>query len=208
MKQLNSLVKYCKGLSATIFFRRPNIADSTFSVFTDASHATATEVKSHAGSIIFRSFGLSKGSVAHPIAWSSHKVRRVVRSTLAAETTSCADGFDLAFYINTMAGTLCLDSVIHLFVDSKSLYDLLSTTHDPSELRLKIDLAALREAFEEAHILRLSWVPSKLQLADALTKDNRNAGVVLDCTLSDGRFRDNYADVETKTASPKRKTEG
>ena len=198
VKALNSLLKYSKGLSATITFRRPTCAHATLSVFTDASHASAVDVRSHQGTIMFRTFGTSTDSVAHPVAWTSHKIRRIVRSTLAAETISCADGVDMAIYLNSIMGRFCMDTLVHVFVDSKSLSELLSTSHDPEERRLKLDLAALREAFELGDLHRVSWVPSRMQLADSLTKDNRQAAAILDATISNGLLRGDYSAVSVK----------
>ena len=61
-------------------------------------------------------------------------------------------------------------------MDSKSLLDSLSTSHDPKYRRLKIDVAALREVFNNGELSAVCWVPGKAQLADALTKNNGEVG--------------------------------
>ena len=58
-----------------------------------------------------------------------------------------------------------------------------------------MDIASLRKAFQNGMLDRISWVPSRLQHADAPTKDNGEESALVDCTLSDGAFRDNYGDT-------------
>ena len=204
---LNSAVKYCKSLSAEITFRRCMSNESSWAVFADAGYATSNDVKSHQGAIIFRAFGRSKVSIVHPISSITHKIRRVVRSTLAAESISCADAFDLGVYLNAILKEIGLFARIHLTTDSKSLYDLMSTTQDSKERRLKLGIACSRESFHNGEIERISWVPSRMQLGDALTKDNREASAIVDCTLSDRRFREEYGSTLTIRHNGVRKKE-
>ena len=41
-----------------------------------------------------------------PVAWASTKIRRVVRSTLAAEAAALATGYGMALYVRTFVGRL------------------------------------------------------------------------------------------------------
>ena len=58
---------------------------------------------------------------------------------------------------------------IRLYVDNKSLADAPQTTNIPTEKRLRIGLAALREMLEENQLI-IQWITSDKQLADVLTK--------------------------------------
>ena len=53
--------------------------------------------------------------------------------------------------------------------DSKSLYDTLKTTNVTKDLRLRVDIARLRQ-MEEKQEICVEWVEGKNQLADCLTK--------------------------------------
>jgi hypothetical protein len=136
-----------------------------------------------------------KGDVVTPavIAWKSHGCPRVCRSTFAAETMASLEGWEDAIAFRAMlAGSLageplCEDSVrevmpIVSITDCKSLFDSVHRVGGPkapSEKRLMIDLAALRQLisaeavrwgckFEDPRMMR--WVPTDFQLADILTK--------------------------------------
>lgn len=200
LKTLNSAVKRCKSLSAQVAFCGNQSSSPKWAVFADASHATAVDVNSHQGALLFRAFGMPKSAAAHPIGWLTHKIRRVARSALAAESISCADGFDLCVCLNAICRELGASSPTRLVTDSKSLCDLISTTHDPEERRLKLGIAALRQSCDDGELSLASWAPSKLQLADALTKGARESSALFDCALSGGKFRDNYADALSKTS--------
>ena len=123
--------------------------------------------------------------------WRSHRIRRVCRSTLAAESMSMEAGLDAAVQIRTIlaeapmpdyvagrSGTLQPDFLpIKGVTDCKSLYDLLCKEGAPSttmERRLAIDVAAISEIGEEFDPENpgeaFKWVPTYVQWADHFTK--------------------------------------
>ena len=133
----------------------------------------------------FRNNG--KGSV-NAMSWRSHKIKRVVRSTLAAETMAALEATEEADLVRAHLAELHhqLDTrdyyddlkcvpMIHL-TDCKSLYDLLHHRGTvPSERRLLLDIEALREQIE-LFGQETRWVNTKQMLADCLTKDDVRAG--------------------------------
>ena len=124
-----------------------------------------------------------------PLLWSARKIRRVVKSTFAAETLAAVDAVEDGIYLSSIIQeAFRVNMPLHLFVDSKSLVDKLSSTHvtPPTEKRLVIDLALIKSAVENGDLNRIEWVPRALQLADALTKDNRQAGEALQKTINEG----------------------
>ena len=77
-------------------------------------------VSSAGGFIIF--LADNKGNVC-PLYWESRKIRRVVKSTLAAETLAAADAIDNAYYIGEILSEILFknkkDIPIDLYVDNK-----------------------------------------------------------------------------------------
>ena len=110
--------------------------------------------------------------------WRSGRVKRVVRSTLAAEACSADAGVDHGFFVNC-----CLGEILgaHRAVDQKppfehyhatdckSLFDaVVKNTSSLEEKRTLLDIRAIREAIASWCI---RWVPTDQQWADGLTKD-------------------------------------
>ena len=82
-----------------LFIGFPNLGPSKdwkIVVFSDASQANIDSVSS-VGGHIFLTAGCKKRSA--PIAWSSSKIKHVVRSTLAAETLSLSEALNHAIYL-------------------------------------------------------------------------------------------------------------
>ena len=63
--------------------KEDNLVDSKLLVFCDASFANMSKGGSQGGYIIFLSDAF--GNKINPIAWQSHRIKRIVNSTLTAE---------------------------------------------------------------------------------------------------------------------------
>ena len=122
-----------------------------------------------------------------PIAWNSTKIRRVVRSALAAETLSFCDGCELAQYLFAMIRPVCpmLQSPVQGFIDSQSLYETLGTSSQVSDRRLRVEISALRQMVEEGDV-NVHWISRHQQVADVLTKSTASDRL-LTKVLQDGR---------------------
>ena len=136
---------------------------------------------SQGGHIIF--IRDSKGSCA-PIAWLSKKIKRVVRSTLGAETLSAVDALDSAYLIEKIlkevTGKKENEEIgIDMYTDNKSLYDSMSTSNLMLDKRLRVDISALREMHDNGEV-NFRWVESVNQLADVLTKKGASKKRLLD----------------------------
>ena len=119
------------------------------------------------------------------IEWSSKKLRRVVRSSTAAETMAAQNGLDAiefaqAFLQEVLYGMTprvfqqwVPDQPSGLVIDSKSLYDALTRSACSSALamekRLAIDYAIARACLSERHVLPY-WTNNLQMVADCLTK--------------------------------------
>ena len=136
------------------------------------------------GYIIFR----RNGDITHPIFWLSRKLRRVARSSTTAEILSAADALDKAHYLRTLVSEFYKNSHLHCGTDSNFLFKLIPTYKEPEESSNKIDLASMREMFENGKLYRFFWIPGVYLIADALTKDNRVSASLLRKILCEGQY--------------------
>ena len=189
LKRANSTLKQGANLNSSIRIKKGNAAETKLMLFTDASHAADGGVHSQEGAIIFKHD--ERVGSCFPLLWGSRKIKRVVKSTLAAETIAAVNGYDDGIYVQQLMKELFQKEFpLKLHIDSKSLFDLLTSTHldATTEKRLKIDIAIIRQAFEQGELSSVAWVPRTLQLADSLTKANHEAAQILQRTLNEGHF--------------------
>ena len=169
MLRLNKLVKWVQEeLYKINFFQLKGLESCTLECFTDASFANLSDSSSQGGFVIFIR---DSNGVRCPIQWQSRKIRRVVKSTLAAEALALLDGAEATVYIaRVFKEIIRKEFKIHCIVDNKSLYDAVYSSNVIEDRRLRIDLAVLRNMLENGEIHRVSWVATSQQLADCLTK--------------------------------------
>jgi hypothetical protein len=109
--------------------------------------------------------------VAGWIHWESRKVKRVCRSTATGETLSLGESYDASMWLRQIWMELTGQRLkFRLVVDSMSTIENVLTTKLPAEKRLRIDLARLREGLRKGDF-SISWVPSRANLSDPLTKE-------------------------------------
>ena len=185
-------------------FRSIPVEQLTHVSFGDASFASAKQLASFQGTLICATTPeLNKNQLApvSPLTWTSKKIARVVRSTLSAEAFSMSGSVDRLGWMRLLWGTLnvpdfCWREPIRGFqmlhsativTDCKSLYDLVSRTAMPSceEFRTTLEVLLIRERCQEHCVFR--WIPTSLQVADALTKPMDP--VLLRQVLASGKFQ-------------------
>ena len=152
-----------------LFPRISNLEECSLECYSDASFANLPDCGSQGGFIIFLQ---DSNRMRCPIFWQSRKIKRVVKSTLAAETLAFLDCAETAVYIRNIIQELCKCQhiPINCFVDNKSLLDTLNSKKSVEDRRLRIDLAVLEEMIRNNDITSVSWVSSAHQLANCLTK--------------------------------------
>eukprot|EP00795_Rhopilema_esculentum_P002321 gene2321-biopygen11363 len=113
-------------------------------VFSDASLANMCDGVSSMGGHIILLLGMNNAAAA--IAWSCAKIKRVVKSTLAAEMLSLADALDHAIYLQQVISELTSfdDIPIDAFVDNKSVVEAVYSTKSVEDKRLRIDVGDIR----------------------------------------------------------------
>jgi hypothetical protein len=138
--------------------------------YTDASFANLPGGASQGGYCIFLEGPNDKRAL---IAWQSKKIKRVVKSTLAAETLAMQEGAEQSYVIASFLKELTgVDTgfPITIRTDNDSLDNNLKTTNVVTEKRLNLDLMIIREMLEKRELDLVEWVPKEEQLADSLTK--------------------------------------
>ena len=91
MKDINSFLTFSKLNKSSVI---------KVVVFTDASMGNINDGTGSIGAYIV--WLLDKKRHCCPIAWNAHKIKRVVRSTLAAKTLSLQEGLEACYYYREM----------------------------------------------------------------------------------------------------------
>ena len=105
--------------------------------------------------------------------WNSSKIKRVVHSTIAAETLSLVHGCDVAIYINNLLSEIlhtqpnCLS--ITAYTDNQSVYDAVHSIKQTLVKCLLDTISAIQEMVERNDIT-VTWISKEKQLSDVLTK--------------------------------------
>ena len=190
----NILVRKAKQEALTVTIPSIPMQDLVIVAVSDASHATMRGLGSQAGWLTILADGAirKQEAPATVVGWSSHKLRRVVRSTIAAETMGLSTAVEHAEF--TRAALLELTdpsftlkhwqehvhkiSVLWI-IDAKSSYDHLTKDSGlPDDKRLAIDVAALRQQREQTGS-EIYWLPGPQMPCDVLTKFDRANDAIL-----------------------------
>jgi len=112
--------------------------------------------------------------IYHIIDWSSSKQKRVCHSSYGVEVLTCSDADDRGYHFTQSLHCLFPSlSITHkLHVDSRALYDTITTLNEGKDYRVRQALERIRDSFESCEFDTLRWVPGVLNIADALTKRN------------------------------------
>jgi len=150
-------------------------------VYTDASFGNLDNgAGSMGGHVVFLKDRYNRSS---PIDWKSRKIKRIVRSTLAAEALSLGDGLDTGMFIKDMLlevlGSSIASVPIIAIVDNKSVEVNLRSTSSVEDKRLRRDLSLIKQMIERKEVEAVQWVEGHYQLADALTKKGVNPAKLL-----------------------------
>ena len=188
----NAMVKELLALKPWVTFRRTkNIREVFVCTFTDASF-NQNSAKDYGQSGVTTGLRIVTDQaldIVHAIDWTSHKQRRVSYSSYGAEILACADRDDRGFYIKTALNSMFAASNIgnELLVDSRCLYDTITTLHEGNDYRLRQTVQRIRNSFEASELNRMRWI------ADALTKRNPSTYALLNRTLTEGTLAVNVS---------------
>lgn len=168
VKLLNKVMHACtEDPERGLRFFPLDLESMIMGVFLDAGFATNSDMTSQLGFVVALMDKSGNGNVVH---YASTKSKRVTRSVLAAELFAMVQGFDdcsvLRLTLNDILGRVI---PMHVYTDSRSLYDCLTNINRTREKRLLIDLCMLRESYERREISEVFWIPTAQNPADAFT---------------------------------------
>ena len=175
----NKAVMKVKNNPLSLWFGKVDLDECILECYSDASFGNLTDHGSQGGHIVFLR---DKEGNSCPIAWKSRKVRRVVKSTLAAETLSLLDAAENGMYLAHLLKTILGHQhtiLVRCFVDNKSLVDCLQSTKLVEDRSLRINIAVLRDMMERKEIQTVKWIETSKQLADCLTKKGASPMLLL-----------------------------
>ena len=119
--EANKLIKYIQTEPLVIMFPKLDVNSLHLTLYCDASHKNLPDGGSQGGHIVFL---CDDEENCCPIAWSSARIKRIVHSTLAAETLSLTDGTSTASYVlSLLQDVVPCCQTIQVLTDNKSLYD-------------------------------------------------------------------------------------
>lgn len=186
VQEVNKILKYLKYHESILKIPSfDSLVKISLLVYSDASLANLPSGHSQGAYIIF----FTDGYHACPISWSSHKLKRIVTSSLAAETLAFLEACDAAFYIAGIISPITHNGAkinIDIVSDCRSLVTAAATSKVIDDKRLRIEMNAVRELIDTKAVT-IAWSSTKLMLADRLTKTAASPLMLLKA-LSSGRL--------------------
>ena len=189
----NGVIAEAKKFDATVVYRSGKGQGSFIPrvlIFTDAGGSNKDSLYYQEGELVGLTFGDKPQSNFYLLDWKSFKQRRVAQSAAAAEGIAAHTGVYRGIALREMLETLTKKILpLDLVVDSMSLYRGMVTSHDPHDLSMRKDIAALRELYGTEVIHSMRWIKGTRNPADALTKRGaKGTAEVLKSMYTDGRL--------------------
>ena len=144
----NKFIKMLQSTDVALSFPKiQDIENSELICFNDASFANLKCGGSQGGIIVFNQGSNGKYM---PLVWKSRKMKKVVKSTLTAETLALQDYwfgiYDKMYAIRNFKSKYAESNTSKCRIDRKSLYDVVYSSNNPTEKRLKVKLCAICES--------------------------------------------------------------
>ena len=156
-------------------------------LYTDSAYKNLCDgMSSCAGYIIFL---LDCHNRCCPLEWKSNKIRRIVNSTLAAETLALECGIKDVLYQQAVLRELFnhLPLNIDCYVDNKGVVDAVHSTRAVDDKLTRLSIAIVREHLCKKEISNVYHIRGVNMIADSLTKYGASTNLLLD-VLRTGRI--------------------
>ena len=179
-KDANIMGRRARTISYEIRIRAVDLDKAIVFVSSDASPGTMPRNGSQAGFFGFLAdptVETNVGAVA-PLCWSSHRLKRMARSSRAVEAMGVCEGVEAAEYVRCGLvvinewHTAARNTRLMSATDAQSWYDHVNRDAGmPKDRIFALDVASLKVHFtEEERHASLRWVPGKLLVSDGLAK--------------------------------------
>ena len=179
--RINKVVKKMNKTTLKIRFGISSckILELKILAYSDASLSNLPDKTSSTRSFVIFLWG--NGKVA-PLSWCSKKLERVAKTIIYAEGIALGRCLDEAVNLRqamlqalnvperTKDGEYTYLPIIGI-TDSKSLWDNIHSSSQADDLKLRREVASIREQIELKEVAEVRWAPTHLQLADCLTKN-------------------------------------
>ena len=167
--QASKIVRKIRGSECSLFIRGlGGVENWRIELSTDASLSNLNDGVDSTGAYIILVTN-EKGDCA-PIAWQANKIKRIVSSTLEAETLALVGGIKEAVYLREVIEEIFnLEPKaikVHALVDSQSAVDAIHSTSPVDDRRLRRDIGIVKQTLNSKEIETVRWVPGTRQLAD------------------------------------------
>ena len=166
--EVNKVIYKVKKEQAYIHFPKLALSSVHLRVYSDASFNNLPDGGSQEGFLVLISDSSNKCS---PISWASNRIKRVVRSTLAAETLALNDGCDTAFFAKLSCSILSsvgTELKIVAVTNNQSAVDAIRSSSLISDRRLRVEMSALRQ-YQASSQVDFQHDKGTHQLSDVLT---------------------------------------
>lgn len=161
------------------FPRNFDIKAVTVVSYCDASFANLMNAGSQGAFVTFIADQDGKYS---PIAWQSRKIRRVVKSTIAAECLAAVEAAEMTVFIATVFKDIFRSPksiATKVFCDSKNLVNAVHSSTNLEDKRLVIDVSILRDMLQQHELSEFNWISTEHQVANMLTKQGASGQLLL-----------------------------
>lgn len=199
---LNQLKRY--GTLASYVCPPADVSsDVTLVAFADASHSAAASQLCFVTAIVFGK--IQQGSVIHIMSWASHRSRRPVRSTPAAEILAAGEALDeIVSLKNALSAMLGIKVQLAVLVDSKDLYRSLSSQRHLTDKSVRADVNSIC-FYHETTVDLFGWIRGSCNPADVGTKLNSPLVETFALTAATGII---HFDLQSKEIAPKDRSLG
>ena len=143
---VNQIIKLLKRKDVSIKHHSlGNLKNLKFILYSDASHKNLFNGSSQGGYIVF--IISDDSEFATPLIWCSKKLKRIVRSTLFAETYAFLEATDSCIFLRRMTSQLLnIENIkIECYVDSQTLCDSIVSNKLNEDKRLRHEIECLKE---------------------------------------------------------------
>lgn len=115
-------------------------------------------------------------------------------SALGAEVISFSDAGDHGLVLDLSLKSICstYDIIHELFVDSRALFDKITTQHEPWDYLLRKTAERNLDAFESGELDFVTLIDVKSNFSDAMAKDSTDLSTRLKFMLDSGLWGESF----------------